>query len=329
MKKLPIVIGIAVSGLIALAIARDPILRTVIATTTTAVTGAPTRIKNFSLSCIKHSVLIEDFRMYNPKGFPKEVFVDIPKIEVTLDVGGLLKRKLHLQKVTLDLNEIIIIKNKEGELNVDALKVTQTQEKPGPRPGEKKAIPKKKTGQIPMQIDELNLNLGRVIYKDYTKGVPPKVDVYELHLKNKQYKNIASAEQLAFIILSEPLKHTAIQGAKIFTAQAILGVGFLPAGVAITVIGKDSAQEDFDLPYDRVYDKALATLRGMTGRATVKDENRETGVIAALVDKNDVVLKIEKVSDLSTQITVSARRLLLPKPEVAQGVLYQISQKLK
>ncbi len=325
MKKILIIIGIAVFGLIALTFAKDQILRTIIATTTTAVTGAPTKIKTFSLSWTKHSVLIENFRMYNPKGFPKEVFVDIPKIEADLDVGGLLKRKLHLEKVTLDLNEIIIIKNEEGLLNVDALKVTQAQE----GAGEKKGTPKKKAGRIPMQIDELNLNLGRVIYKDYTKGTPPKVDVYELSIKNKQYRNIASAQQLAVIIMSEPLKHTAIQGSKIFAAQAILGVGFLPAGVAVTLAGKNSAQETFERPYDTVYDKTLATLQGLTDRATIKDENKETGVIAALVDKNNVVLKIEKVTDRSTQITVSARRLFLPKPEVAQGVLYQIAQKLK
>jgi len=328
MKKMLMFIAIAVLGYFTLAFAKDQVLRQVIATTTTAVTGAPTQIKYFSLMVFRQAVHMKGFKMYNPQGFPKEVFVDIPEVEVDLDVGALLKKKLHLQKVTLDLNEMIIIKNKDGELNVDALKIAQTEEKAPPKAEEKKA-PEKQSEPIPIQMDELNLNLGRVIYKDYTKGDPPKIDVYEINLKNKQYKDITSVQQLIFLIMSEPLKHTAIQGAKIFAAQAIFGVAFLPAGVAVTLIGKDSAQEAFDLPFDKVYAAALATLQGMPDRADLKSENKEKGVISALVDKNDVTIKVEKTTDRSTEITVSARRLLLPKPEVAQGVLYQISQKLK
>ncbi|MGE5280209.1 MAG: AsmA family protein [Deltaproteobacteria bacterium] len=330
MKKTLVVIGIVIFGIISLALVKDQFLRFAVSRATTAVTGAPTKIRVFSLSLIKQSLHIKDFKMYNPKGFPKTVFVDIPEVEVDLDVGALLKGKLHLEKITLDLNEMVIVKNKEGQLNVDALKVSQAgQAEEKPKPGEKKPAAAQKTKPLPMQIDEVNLNLGRVIFKDYTKGEPPKVDVYELGIKNQQYKNITSAQQLAFLIMSEPLKHTAIEGAKIFAAQAVLGVGFLPAGVAITLAGKDSTQENYDVPYDKVYDTVLATLKGMTDRAAIKKENKETGVITALVDKNDVAFKFEKVAAGKTQMTVSARRLLLPKPEVAQGLAYQISQKLK
>jgi len=329
MKKILSIVGIAVLGLLALSIAKDQILRQAITTTATAVTGAPTQIKHFSLRVLRQVVHIKGFKMYNPEGFPREVFIDIPEVEIDLNVGALLKKKIHLQRVTLDLNEITVIKNKEGVLNVDALKIAPSQDETGPKAADKEEAPRKKTEQIPLQIDELNLNLGRVIFKDYTKGDPPKTDVYEIGLKNKQYKNITSAQQLMFIIMSEPLKHTAIQGAKIFAAQAILGAAFLPAGVAVTLTGKDSAQQGFDLPYDKVYDAARATLQAMTDRATIKNENKEKGTIVALVDKNDVTLRIDRVTDRSTQITVSARRLFLPKPEVARGVIYQISQRLK
>jgi len=328
MKRILKLIVIVVVGLLVLALAKDQILRTVISGTATAVTGAPVKIKVFSLSLLKQSVLIKDFKMYNPAGFPKEVFVDIPQIEVGLDVGALLTKKIHLKKVTLDLNELVVIKNKEGKLNVDALKVSEMPEKPA-KEAPQKETPKKPAAQMPLQIDELNLNLGRVIYKDYTAGDPPKVDAYEINIKNKQYKNLTSVDQLVLVILSEPLKHTAIQGAKIFAAQAILGVGFLPAGVAMTLIGKDSSRQAFDIPYATIYDKTLSFLQGMTDRATIKKENKETGIISALVDKNDVTIKMEKLTDRSTQVTVSARRLLMPKPEVAQGLLYQISEKLK
>jgi len=329
MKKILIILGIVALSIVALAFAKDQILRGVIASTTTAVTGAPTKIDHFALRVFKNSVHIKGFKMYNPEGFPKEVFVDIPEVEIDLNVGALLKKKIHIQKVTLDLNEVVIIKNKEGKLNIDALKVAEAEDKTPAKTEEKKEAPKKKSEPIPMQIDELNLNLGRVIYKDFTKGDTPKIDVYEIGIKDKKYKNITSAQQLVFIIMSEPLKHTAIQGVKVLGAQAVLGAAFLPAGVAVALTGRDSTKEIFDAPFDTVFDTTIAMIEGMPDRARIKSENREKGVIKALVDKNDVAIKITKTTEKTTEVTASARRMFLPKPEVAQGIVYQISQKLK
>jgi hypothetical protein len=323
MKKTIVTIGIILGFIIALIVVKNIFLGSIVASATTMVTGAPTKISSFSISFLKQYVDIKGFRMYNPPGFPKEILVDIPEIRVDLDVHALLKKKLHLKKVILDLNEVTVIRNKEGKLNVDSLKVAQAGEKKGPAKAEKP------TEQMPLQIDELYLNLGRVISKDYSKGEPPKIEAYELNLKNKTFKNITSAQQLVTLILSESLKGTAITGAKIFAANAALGVAFLPAGLAITLAGKDSSQAKYAVAPDKMYDEIVNLLKGMGDRTSLKSENKASGIIKALVDKSDVAIKIEKTPEGTSQVTVSARRMMLPKPEVASGLLEQISEKIK
>jgi hypothetical protein len=327
MKKILIVIGIVVFGLIGLGLAKDQILKSVITVTASAVTGAPVKMGGFRLGLLTQSVSISDLKVYNPKGFPKETMVNIPRIEVAVNIPALLQKKIHLKKVALDLKEITIIKNKEGVLNVNALKVSQKKEETPPAKNAPKET-RKPSEEIPIQIDELYLNLGRVINKDYSAGEPPKTDVMELGIKNQTYKDITSVQQLITLILAAPLKQAGIQGAQVLAANALLGVAFLPAGVAVTFAGKDSAQETLNTPYEETYDSLIKLLADLKERAQIKSENRATGIIKALVDKNDVAVKIEKKDERSTNITVSARRMLLPKPEVAQGLMAQLKDKI-
>jgi hypothetical protein len=209
-------------------------------------------------------------------------------------------------------------KDKEGKMNVDSLKVAK-KESSG-----KEEKPGKPAKQMPMQIDLLNLEMGRVVSKDYSVGAEPKVEVYNLGLK-RSYKNIASANQLAALILTEPLKAAGIKGVQIYSVAALTGVAFLPAAAAVTLMGKDSATQEFSLPLEKLFDQSLQVLRRM-GKVTKDD--LKTGVIEAQVDSANVVLRFKKASSSKTGITASARKTLLPKPEIAAGVLYEIEEKV-
>ena len=317
MRKISVVLGIIILVFIVVVAAKDQLARSAVTVGATSVVGAPVHIDAFSFGIFTQAVNIKGFKLYNPKDFPKEVLLDIPTINVAYDLGALLRKKLHLSSVRIDLKEIGIVKNKEGKLNVDSLKVVEkASETQGKKPAE----------QMPMQIDELILSIGRVVYSDYTVGAQPLVQVYDIDIKDKTYKNITSAQQLATLILSEPLKKTAIKGAKVYAAASVLGVGFLPAGIAITLLGKDSGQQSFDVNFDKAYAVSLALLKKS---GSVSSENKSQGTIKGTVNKNDITVKIQKLTDRTTQVTVSAKRLLFPKPEIAKGILYQISEDLQ
>ena len=176
-----------------------------------------------------------------------------------------------------------------------------------------------------MQIDELRLNVGRVIYKDYARGDKPVILAYEGVLKDKVFKDIKSPQQLATLVMVQAMGPAAIKGAKIYAAASLLGAAFLPAGVVGALIGKDSSTAEYDRNFERVYQAGLSVLKD---RGELKTDDRDKGVIKAIVDGCDVALALEKISEQKTMAVISARKLMLPKPEVAAGIQYQIEQEL-
>jgi hypothetical protein len=316
MKKNLIIAAIVVVAIFALSMARDQVIKSVVTVAATQVTGAPVHIDGFSLSVLRQAVRISGFRIYNPKGFSRGILIDLPKINVAYDLGSILKGKLHLKNAEIDLKEMGIEKNKEGKLNVDSLKVAEQKEK----------SPEKPSQQMPMQIDMLKLGIGKVVLKDYSSGKEePVIEVYDLNI-HKSYKDITSAQQLTALILAEPMKAAGIKGAQIYGVAMVAGVAVLPVAIAATFVGKDSVVQDFAYSFDKVYETSLAVLKKM-GR--VIKEDKAGGVINADINSAKVVFKLKKISDKKTEATISARKYLLPKPEIAGGVVYEISQKLK
>lgn len=315
MKKVIRISIIIVILIFALGIVKDQLIKSVVTVTASQVTGAPIHIGRFSLGLFKQSVHISGFKIFNPRGFPEGILVDLPKINVDYDLGSLINQKLHLIKVEIELKEMGLVKNKEGRLNVDELKVVKEGKKQQGKPSK----------QMAMQIDELKLGMGRIVLKDYSSGGQPVVKVYDINL-HKAYKNITSAQQLTALILAEPMKAAGIQGAKIYGVAMLAGVAVLPVAIVATFAGKDSATADFSVDFDRVFDTSVGVLKKM-GR--VDREDKPAGLIVAEVNSAKVELKVSKKANNKSGVFVSARRYMLPRPEVAAGVLYEISEKLK
>ncbi|MDP3042700.1 MAG: AsmA family protein [Candidatus Omnitrophota bacterium] len=317
-KKIKIVILIIVA-IFGFCLVRDFLVKSLIGSVASNVTGAPTHIGGLSLSIIKQSVRISGFKMYNPRGFSRDILVDIPKIGVTCDMGALLKGKIHLKQLDIDLKELGLTKNKEGKLNVDSLKIIEDQKNKKKNDGQKPAK------EIAIQIDAVNLHMGRVVNKDYSVKELPVIKVYDINLK-KTYKNITSVQQLAVLIMAEPLKAAGIQGAIIYGVMMLTSVAALPVAAVFTFAGKDYAEADFDASWDLAYDIGLKQLQ-KAGK--IKTQNKQNGVIDANVNGAGVTLKLKKVTNNKTHIVVSARKFGLPQPEISAGVLYRISDELK
>ena len=122
------------------------------------------------------------------------------------------------------------------------------------------------------------------------------------------------------------MKPTAIKGAAIYGAASLIGAAFLPAGVAAVLIGKDSSTAEFQQSFERAYAASLDVVKKM---GKLVSENKSDGLIQGVVSKAKVKVKIETAPKKMTKITVSARQFVLPKPEIAGGVLHEISQQLK
>jgi hypothetical protein len=309
MKKFLIVLGIVVFFLVGIAIIKNQIIKSVVTKVAAQVIGAPVHIDSFSLNFLSSTIHISGFKIYNPSGFPEGILVSCPKIKVIYDRATIFKQKRHFLIVEIELKEMGLTKNKEGKLNVDSLKIVQ-QPKSSP--------------SIPLQIDLLTLSIGKIVYKDYTIGTQPSVRVYDVN-KQKSYKGIPSAQQLAFLVLAEPMKDAAIKTAEIYGVAMLTGVAVLPVAVVAIFIGKDSVKGIIDASFEHVYEVSLEVV-GRMGKITKQDASN--GVIKANINGARVSLQLGKKTDNQTEITISARKYMFPKPDIAGGVLYQISDKL-
>ncbi|MDO8488582.1 MAG: hypothetical protein Q7S42_00505, partial [Candidatus Omnitrophota bacterium] len=147
-----------------------------------------------------------------------------------------------------------------------------------------------------------------------------------IEAKTKEYENITSAGQLAGLILAESMKSAGIEGAKVYGAAMLAGVAVLPVAIGAKFMGRDNVQEEFRVNFDHLFEVSLNILKRM-GKVTEEDKLR--GIINAEVGGAQVSLVATKKSGNKTGVVISARQYFLPKPEIAGGVLYKISEKLR
>lgn len=316
-KKTKLII-LALVILIGLCIFRDFCIKSIIGAVASNVTGAPVSIGGLSLSILRQSVKISNLKIYNPQGFEKDILADIPRAGVALNAMALFKGKIHLRELELDIKELGMIKNKEGRLNVDSLKVAEEKAAPA-KPAKKPAKP------LAIQIDIAKFGIGRVVSKDYSVAGEPAIKVYDINLE-KTYKNITSAEQLVVLIITEPLKSAGISGLKMYGATLLTGVAALPLAAAFTFTGKDFVKEDIRGSFDKIY---TAGLKAIQAAGRVRKEDKDAGVISAEVEGSSVTLKLKPASAGLIEVTVSARKFGLPQPSVASGIMYRLKEELK
>ena len=100
----------------------------------------------------------------------------------------------------------------------------------------------------------------------------------------------------------------------------------LPVAVAATFIGKDYVQQIIDAGFEHVYAISLEVVKRM---GTITKDDASGGVIKANINGAMVALIFRKGADNKTEITISARKYMFPKLDIAGGVLYQILDKLR
>ena len=314
MKKIVIVIIVIFLALIVL---KDFIIQGAISHVGSNVLGAPVEIGSFGWNLFTQKIHIRNLRVLNPPGFPQRPLIDIPVIDVDYDLASLIKGNLHFPYINVDIKEMVVVKNKQGKLNVDALKFSQksTVQSPSQPPQTVR----------PLSIDVMKLSLERTVYMDYLHTNQPLVKVYDVGFKNKTFKNIKSVQQLSIVILEQGMGPAAIKTAAIYGVATILGASFLPVGMVAVLIGKNSSQEDYDTGLDRVIDAALGLLK-QANEFVSFDQAR--GLIKARIDGGDLTVYISLVGR-RVHVLASCRKMMLPRPEIASGFMYQLSSRLK
>ena len=199
-----LVIGLVVvmGGLL---LAKNVIAKTAVVQTVKAITGLGLTIRDMDVGLLNTRLGIQGLRILNPPGFQEPTMMDVPEIYVDYDLGSLVKGKPHLEEVRLNLKELTVVKNERGEVNLRSLQAVKASQPPAQTP-EKKSQPA--APPPPITIDTLELNIGKVVYKDYSAGTPQvrefNVDVHE------RFHHVTNPYALTGLIITRALAKTTV-----------------------------------------------------------------------------------------------------------------------
>ncbi len=231
MKKGLITIGVIVLAVVVvLVVAKDTITRVVVEKGVKVVTGLPIKLDKIDISLAKTTFDIEGLKLYNPPGFEDKVMLDMPRIYVDYDLPAFLREEIYLTKLRVNIKEFVVVKNAKGELNLDSLKTIQQLQS-----GKKKGAAD--SGGQEFQIDSLELIIGIVAYKDYSKGGKPAVMEFTINIDEK-FKNVNSPNKVVNLIIVKALMNTTIAKLTSFDLKALTGQVGDVLGTAQKVVGK-------------------------------------------------------------------------------------------
>lgn len=198
---------------------RNVIAKMAVEQGTRAVTGLPLSLGKLDLNFDKTFVEIFNLKLSNPPGFEDDVMLSMPEILVDYDLPAIFKGKVHLEELTVNLDQFVVIKNSKGELNLDSLKAVQQSKKAETG----KTEPTKKGGAAPqVGIDKLSLKVGKVIFKDYSKGGAPVVKEFKINL-NEHYDNITNLNAVVSLIVVKALSKTTVAALANFDVNDLQG----------------------------------------------------------------------------------------------------------
>jgi uncharacterized protein involved in outer membrane biogenesis len=196
---------------------------------------------------------LQGITLHNPAGFPDTPMLSVSEVYVDYSPAGLLGDTVHLEQLRLHVDRIVIVRNKDGKLNVKEL-LPPSKAKPG-TPGEP-GPPGQPSGPPKFRIDALSLKIGDVVYQDYTAGDPPREMVYTLNI-DEQHTDVTSAGGIASLIVGKALMNSALAGLSGVDIKAFTDL----AGSALGGVGTTLKQ---------VHDAAAAVQALSTNKA-VKD----------------------------------------------------------
>ena len=201
-------LGAAIAVLFLLSLMKNGIAQGLIESSVSSAAHVPVRIGSTHLSLLSSSIRLNRLQVQNPRGFPEKLMLDAPLIFAALDVPALFRGRAHLRNVDLEIRELIVVKNRDGKLNINAVKPT-SEENAKRRNEEQAAAAKKKP--MKLQIDRLKLSIGRVVYKDYSAGGrDPAVQVFDINMRDRVFSDIHEPGAVVSLVMFEALTRSAL-----------------------------------------------------------------------------------------------------------------------
>lgn len=272
MKKPIVVAVVVIAVLLAVSVVKDVAIKTAVEKGAEFVTGLRLTTSGFNVGILRSIVSIKNLKLYNPKGFVDPVMVDMPEVYVDYDLPAIFGGTMHLREARINLAEFMVVKNKDGKLNLDSLKAI-TAQKQGKAAQDQSGKPMK------MKIDLLKLKIGKAVYKDYSAGGAPSVKEFNIGIDDT-YTNIDNPNTLVSLIVVKALTGTAIG------SLANFDVGSLSSSVTGSLASAQKAVA-----------AAQATVTNAVAGGTAAVASAKTAVTTASAAAGDVTETAKKTAE--------------------------------
>lgn len=225
MKKILGIVCVLVVGVVLVVIpGRNIIAKAALVRGMKALTGLDVSVGAIDVGIGKSYLSVRDVRLANPAGFADPVMAFMPELYIAYDLGAVLKNKIHLQELRINLEELDIVRERNGGVNINALKALLPGGAAGPAPDIKIAL--------------LELTVGKVGYKDYSSGSPVARE-FPLNLRER-FQNITDPKALVGIILTRALSKTNVAELINFDAASLKEEISAGVGQAVQSVGMDA-----------------------------------------------------------------------------------------
>ena len=206
MKFIKKLIFIIIVVIVLIIIGRNIIVKTVVPIAARSSEGIKISLGSVNIGLTDALIGIKDIEVKNPKGFPEGNMVEINEIHIDPVVADIFKDKVHLTEVRFDLDNLLIIRNENGDFNFKML--TQAKKI---QDGDEDDVPDdvKERKKYKIQIDSLILKLGTVVYTDYSVGSEPKTVTFNINL-DEEYEDITNPVLIGSIIFTKIMTQTSL-----------------------------------------------------------------------------------------------------------------------
>lgn len=187
----------------ALLLGRNLLLQAGIPRALKAALGLELEIARMHVGLFESRIRIEGLKVMNPPGFGAEPLAVIPLIDVDYELGSMFSGKLHCTAIEVDVQEVRIVKDAQGEVNLNHLTAVGGEKAPAGK--EAPAEPAQ------MQIDRLTLTVGTVHYVTLKKDGTASTKTMGIGLDHEVFENLRSPQEVIRVVVLRVLRLSGLE----------------------------------------------------------------------------------------------------------------------
>ena len=170
----------------------DPLIKYALESRVSRNLGLNLSVEEVDVEVWEGAIRCEGILVSNPEGFGNAAFITMPVLYVNFDLSSLFGDEKRFEKIEVNIQEIGIVKNQAGELNLMKLKELQEQAQKGKTAG---AAKKQTAGSVGIEV--FMLTLDHIRFLDFSQGEEPDERILRVGIDHQRFKDVESPEAIA------------------------------------------------------------------------------------------------------------------------------------